>query len=372
MQCDTCDHIDPNLSDRENARRLGIGKSSVGRHRRHAQRAAETDEFFTDVPVSHITSRGKSVRLIDGSWEKVTWQPNRAALEEALTYDDISALFDTPVTERTHHSETFGPAEVLNLTDLQIGKAMEDGGGTPETLAIVRQGIAEFKQDVTDLPQTPEAIILADGGDCIENIFNVTSQVFTNDLEVPAQIRTARRLFAEAIKETAGLAPRVVFGSVASNHGAFRTGYKTQGGTSDADFGIEINYSLEEQFEGREGYEHVEFVRPAPLEEGFVIEASNTRLYFAHGHQSGGVFKHGEWWGKQDHGRRTGWDADIAVFGHFHTFTQYQSGDGRWVIGVSSPDPGSGWYTKKTGESSIRALTTFGVQDGRIINPRLV
>lgn len=67
----------------------------------------------------------------------------------------------------------------------------------PETLARARLSIAKFVDRIKQ--SKPEAVILGDGGDPIENCFNTPRQRVTNDLDVPAQIRAARRLFAEAI-----------------------------------------------------------------------------------------------------------------------------------------------------------------------------
>jgi len=372
MPCAICANIDPTLNNVENAARLDTSEASIRRHKAAQHNALEqVDSFFTDVPSTMITSRGRSTRLPDGSWEKVTWQPNKAVLAEALSYDDLSDILSSNPQPVKPLSSLLGRelqqpegVGVLCMTDLQAGKATERGGGTPETMAVVRRSIERFKDKV--VRHEPETVLLVDDGDPIENVFNVGTQPHTNDLDVPAQIRAARRIFALAIKELAPHTRDLRFVSVPSNHGAFRTSLKTQGGSSDADFGLEINYCLEEQFEDRPGFEHVTFVRPIPLEETAVVEAGGTRLAFAHGHQSGGIYKHGEWWAKQDHGRRPGWNADIFTFGHFHTHVQYQSGDARWVIGAASPDPGSKWYTDKTGETSERGLTYFFANNGAL------
>lgn len=63
------------LSQREMASLYGVHRRSVSRHRTHLKQ--ETDEFFDEVPKSQITSRGKTVRLEDGSYEKVTYRPNQ-------------------------------------------------------------------------------------------------------------------------------------------------------------------------------------------------------------------------------------------------------------------------------------------------------
>lgn len=374
------------------ARRYEVSEASVRRHRKHwalpdpewdawgtppekELKAASSavmdmpgDEEFAGIPSHLVTARGASILDPEtGSWYKVSWKPNAKALHEALTYDDITPLFDTPVV-RAWEITDFSPqhAEVLNITDLQIGKAHQRGGGTPETIAKFRKGLAAFVRRCED--SKPRYIVLVDGGDPIENIFNVPSQPYTNDMDVSEQIRTFRRIVAEAIKAVAGLAPHVYMVSVPSNHGAVRSGPKAQAGTTDADFGLDINYALEEIFEGREGYEHVRFVRPAMLEETATLEVAGTKLAFNHGHHTRGPLKQSEWWARQDHGRRPGWDADIFVFAHYHTFNVGHSGDGRWIISVSSTDPGSDWFTNATGEAALSGMTAFSVQDGQWSN----
>lgn len=54
----------------------------------------QKDKFF-DIPNAIITSRGKTVRLLDGSYEKVTYSPAWIAMLEAMSYNDFAdALSD--------------------------------------------------------------------------------------------------------------------------------------------------------------------------------------------------------------------------------------------------------------------------------------
>lgn len=360
---------------------IGCSEASVRRHYKHAPSpgsdpsAGGVDAFLTDmeIPQHLVTTRGMSIRDPEtGSWQKVTWQPNAKALHDSLQYDDLAkALEDwSPSLWVSGNKKPEKVTSILNAADLQIGKANQRGGGTAETLARARQSIATFVEHV--LVTKPEVIVLADVGDPIENVFNVPSQLVTNDLDVPEQIRVFRRLMLEAIKTLAPLAKIFIYVSVPSNHGAFRTGYKSQGGTVDADFGLEISYQLEDAVRENPHLENVQFVRPRKLDETAVLDTSDSRLLFNHGHQSGGVFKHGVWWGKQDHGRQAGWDAGIGVFAHFHTQAMYQSGNGRHVIACGSCDPGSDWFTNGTGESALPGMTAFDVRDNTPLNVRLI
>lgn len=345
---------DPEKSHVAVAQENGIGEASVRRHRRNCVGLSEA------AARPGMTLKGATIREADGSWYRYVADDAGSGVTSEDIERAIEGFTYTPVKGSSRLTET------LNVSDAQVGKAMQRGGGTPETVARMMES---FHKAAERYKRTqPEHIVLADGGDPIENVFSVPTQAFTNDLDVPAQIRTFRRVIVEGIKILAPLAPRLTFLSVPSNHGAFRTGFKSQGGTTDADFGIDINYQLEDIFAEHASLSHVEFVRPAPLEEVAEIESSGTKLAFHHGHQSGGPKGHGKWWAGLDHGRRPGWDADILVTAHYHSLRVEQSGNARWIIGVSSSDPGSDWFSNKTGESARQGMTAFAVQDGQWSN----
>ena len=356
------------------AKRVGVSEASIRRHLAHSDVAHQVSAFVNesgdllasqiDVPEEYITSRGMSIRDPDtNSWQKINWQPNKKALHDTLRYDDLKEALEgwtyDGVPGAVFSGAGLSVASILNAADLQIGKANQRWGGTPETLASARKSIATWVQHIID--NGIEFAVIVDNGDPIENCFNVPSQLVTNDLSVPDQIRTFRRLMLEAIKMVAPFVRKLVYVTHPSNHGAHRTGYKSPGGTVDADFGLEISHQLEDATNENPYLKHLSYVRPQPLDETAELEVLGTKLAFNHGHQSGGVFKHGNWWKGMDHGRMAGWDADIFVFGHFHTQALYQSGDGRWVLGTASSDPGSDWYTNRTGESSTRGMTTFDI-----------
>jgi hypothetical protein len=368
INCFICAAINPNLSNVENARAIGVNEATIRRHKAHMVKT-DVDEHF-QIPNSIITSRGRTTRLPDGSYEKVTYQPNRLALLEAMSYDDLERAIEEykPNPAPRHRSNTH--AEVLDAADLQIGKAMEAGGGTPETVACVMSGFHKFADWCAE--SQPAAIVLNEGGDVIENIWNTGAQKATNDLDVPAQIRTARRLLLEGIKMLAPLAPVLYYVSGPSNHGAHRDNFKSQAGSVDADFGLEISYQLEDICSESPYLQHVKFVRPEPLWETSELEVGNTKLAFTHGHLSNSIKSHGDWWARVDHGRMPGWDADILVTNHYHTMQVQQSGNGRWIISGASPDPGSGWFSRKTGETASRGMTAFTVSDGMWHNLRMV
>lgn len=363
--------LDSGKSGREVADIWGIHKSTVNKHRARADVAAQR-EFFEpwDIPDSVVTSRGASIRTADGSWQKISWSPRAKALHDALQYDDLKISLDgweSTVVTALPDSEA---VPILNASDLQIGKASQRGGGTPETLERVRQSVNRFADYL--IQTRPRVAVLVDGGDPIENCWNTPAQLPTNDLDVPTQIRVFRRLMLEAIKRLAPLVETLYYVAVPSNHGQFRTGYKAPGGTTDADFGLEISHQLEDAIGENPHLQNVTFIRPDALYETAVLDLGHTKIAFHHGHQSSGPSGHGKWWAAQDHGRLPGWDADLLVTAHFHSLRVEQSGDGRWIIGVSSSDPGSDWYTNRAGESALSGMTSFDVLDGQWSNLRIL
>lgn len=369
LLCQAGAEVDLSMSNPQIGKVYGVSKDSARRHRRHVLEAV--DPIFSEIPEAIITSRGKTVRLPDGSYEKVTYQPAKKALLDALSYDDLERAVEGYDYRPQVHTQVLQPvASVLNAADLQIGKAQQRGGGSEGTVQRALNSIHTFGNLCKQ--RGPQEIVLVDNGDGIEGIFNVPTQLVTNDLDLSAQIRTFRRLMIEAIKVLAPLSPKLTYVSVPSNHGAVRSGYKTQAGTTDADFGLEISYQLQDVCAENSALADVQFVRPRELYETAELTAGGTKLAFHHGHQTAGQNGHDKWWSGQDHGRMPGWDADILVVAHYHNLRVEQSGDGRWIIGVSSGEPSSDWYTNRTGQSSLRGMTTFDVQDGQWSNLAIV
>lgn len=393
-QCKTCRIteergivLDNSMTNTAWARDLGVAEASIRRHRAHAPVIAQSSGFVgqngedlladsVDVPNEYVTSRGMSLRdPISGSWQKITWQPNKKALHDSLRYNDLKEALDGWTFEpRVLPATNGGYSLMFAMSDLQIGKASQRLGGTPETLARIRRSISTTVSRLAAKParDLPEQIIIWDGGDSVENHWNTPEQMATNDLPLPEQIRVARRIFLEAIKAFAPYAERIVFASVPSNHGQSRVGYKAAGGTVDADFGLEISYQIEDAVRENPSLNHVHFVRPDPLYETAVMDASGTKIAMHHGHRSSSQKTHSRWWADQSHGRMPGWDADILFVAHYHNLGLTQSGNGRWIIETSSSDAGSDWFTNKSGERAQQGVTVVELKDGRWSNLDIV
>ena len=362
---------DQRATNVELAARFNTSESSVRRHRAKLKRRGAPDmghdAFFNDVPVDAILQRGKTIRLPDGSYEKITWKPGYAEMAEAkrLSYEDLAHVFQEPIlTKPTKVSDA--STKIVCLADLQVGK-VQSGGGTEDTIRLVRRAIKDVADDIR-FRGPYKRIILADVGDSTEGFWNVASQAQTNDLSLTDQIRTVQRLYAEALHALATLCSSLYYVAVPSNHCAVRTGpgKNSRANAPDDDFGILISKNIEDIIAGRPGYEHVTFHRPEKWEEAVTVDAADgTRIGFTHGHLAGSQSKVPGWFRDLAFGRRSGlYDARILVHGHWHNFAVSQAGDARWIISCPSADRGSDWWTNLSGDSTRPAILTFEAQGG--------
>lgn len=353
------------------AEEFNTSEATVRRRRRALKRRSQDtlsrDEFF-DLPVGAITKRGKTVRLADGSYEKIEYRPGALEMEEAkrLSYEDLEPVFQEPLLPKPRPALEKGETLIVCMADYQVGKR-QSGGGTEDTVRLVRRAIKDIADDVL-LAGGYERIILADVGDSTEGFWNVASQAQTNDLSLTDQIRTVQRLYAEALKTFAPLCESLYYVAVPSNHCAVRTGpgKNSRANAPDDDFGIMISKNIEDIVEDREGFEHVQFFRPEKWEEAVTVDAADgTRIGFTHGHLAGSQSKVPGWFRDLAFGRRSGlYDARILVHGHWHNFAVSQVGDARWIISCPSADRGSDWWTNVSGDSTKPAILTFEARDG--------
>lgn len=362
---------DQRLTNVELAEKHNTSEATVRRHRAKLKRRGAPNEgndaFFSDVPVDAIVQRGKTIRLLDGSYEKITWKPGAVEMAEAkrLSYEDLGPVFQEPLLPRVS-ANVEDDTLIVCMSDFQVGKR-QSGGGTEDTVRLVRRAIKDIEDDI--LFRGPyNRIILADVGDSTEGFWNVASQAQTNDLSLTDQIRTVQRLYAEAVRTLSPLCSSMYYVAAPSNHCAVRTGpgKNSRANSPDDDFGIMVSKNIEDILEDRAGYEHVKFFRPEKWEEAVTVDAADgTRIGFTHGHLAGSQSKVPTWFRDLAFGRRSGlYDARILVHGHWHNFGVRQVGDARWVISCPSADRGSDWWTNISGDSTKPAILTFEAQGG--------
>ena len=307
-------------------------------------------QFRADRPMFRLGRKGRCQR------------PSTERQDHRLSVIDV-----VPAGRGMAQCITVEGGEYLAGRELTLTHNCGSGGGTEDTVRLVRRAVADIAHDIENVGGY-ERIILADVGDSTEGFWNVASQAQTNDLSLTDQIRTVQRLYAEALKTFAPRCSSLYYVAVPSNHCAVRTGpgKNSRANAPDDDFGIMISKNIEDVVEDRPGFEHVKFFRPEKWEEAVTVDAADgTRIGFPHGHLAGSQSKVPGWFRDLAFGRRSGlYDARILVHGHWHNFAVSQAGDARWIISCPSADRGSDWWTNVSGDSTKPAILTFEAQGG--------
>lgn len=346
----------------------GTSEAAVRRHRKALKRRSEmgkggVDEYF-GVPVEAITARGKTVRLADGSYEKITYKPGAVERSEvqARRFEDLAPIFAEPVGKA---ADVDGQATlVVVVSDLQIGKT-DRAGGTEETVRRVRASVARIAAWAAGRYRK---VILVDCGDSTEGFSNTVSQAQTNDLPLTYQIRTAQALLADTLRALAPAAPEVTYVAVPSNHCQVRTGVGRANRASfpGDDYGLLIADNIQQIVAGRPGYERVQFEVPEHRLESLTVRAADgTVMGVTHGHAAGTKNRVADWFRGQAFGCVAGMQhARVLLHGHWHSFSVQTVGDSRQIICAPTADPGSSWFQNASGESSLPRLLTFELGQG--------
>lgn len=342
-------------------------EAAVRRHRKALKRRSEHQQQGADayfgVPTEAITARGKTVRLPDGSYEKITWRPGAAERAEVkrLSYDDIAPLFAEKPAPRPDRPRS--GTLVVVISDMQIGKT-DARGGTTETVRAIRSAVNR----IADVAASYDEVILVDCGDSVENFTNTTSQAQTCDMGLVEQIRTAQAVLADAVRLIAGACPTVTYVAVPSNHCQVRTGIGRSNRANIAadDYGLLIQSNIQMAMEGRPGFEGVTFLMPSPHLESLTVRAQDgTIMGVTHGHAAGSKSRVADWFRGQAFGCVAGMqNARVLLHGHWHSFSVQTVGDSRQIICAPTVDPGSSWFQNASGESSNPALLTFELGGG--------
>ena len=254
-----------------------------------------------------------------------------------------------------------GESLVIVPTDLQIGK-VDWNGGSKDTLDQVLSSFHRALELVRE--HEPSEVCMVDAGDIVENIYNTSSQLATNDLDLPHQVEQAMHAILTGIELLAPEVPSLRYAAVSSNHGAHRLGPKSPAGDVHADYGIVIAKLIRHSLRlAPEKFGHVTIQTPEPYMESLTFSTSGSDIGVVHGHQSASADKIGEWWKGQSHGRMPTADARILIAGHWHSLRVQQSGDGRWIIVGSASDRGSSWFTNLRGEQSQSGMMSFLTRD---------
>ena len=353
----------------------GTSEAAVRRHRKALKRRSEmgeggVDEYF-GVPVEAITARGKTVRLPDGSYEKIAYKPGVVERGEvqAKRFEDLAPIFSDPATPAPEVKSQ--STIVVVVSDLQIGKT-DRSGGTEETVRRVRAAVARIAGRATGRYRR---LILVDCGDSTEWFSNTVSQAQTNDLPLTYQIRTAQALLADTLRTLAPAAPEVTYVAVPSNHCQVRVGVGRSNRASfpGDDYGLMIADNIRQIVAGRAGYEHVRFETPERRLESLTVRAADgTVMGVTPGHAAGTKSRVADWFRGQAFGCVAGMqDARVLLHGHWHSFSVQTVGDSRQIICAPTADPGSSWFQNASGDSSAPSLLTFELGGGTASEWRL-
>lgn len=335
-----------------------------------------------------VTPYRASLRIpeMDGSWLKINIDPSQAALEqgERVAFDSLRADMDKYADEykRTHEgAANAGGAYadgtlVVALADFQTGKTDVHGG----TVNLYKRVRSVYAQMEAELPRY-RTIIAADLGDIIENFMNVGSQRQSNDLNLTDQLEAAISLIWEGLRVLHSKCDNLVYVAVPSNHCEVRTGVGNKNRASSVlsdDYGIHVQRQIRRMAEMRpDVYGNMSFVCPSDYDAACTVKPSaddKSVLFFEHGHVGGGASqaKMRQHVKNMQAGRIAyAHMANIFVHGHYHTPEMYLVGDKTWVVGVSSIDSGSSWFTNMSGESAPSAVTSFVAKDGMVRDMRL-
>lgn len=335
-----------------------------------------------------VTPYRASLRIpeMDGSWLKINIDPSQAALEqgERVAFETLRADMDKYADDykRTHEGAAGAGGAyadgtlVVALADFQTGKT-DVHGGTVNLYKRVRSVYAQMEAELSHY----RTIIAADLGDIIENFMNVGSQRQSNDLNLTDQLEAAISLIWEGLRVLHSKCDNLVYVAVPSNHCEVRTGVGNKNRASSVlsdDYGIHVQRQIRRMAEMRpDVYGNMSFVCPSDYDAACTVKPSaddKSVLFFEHGHVGGGASqaKMRQHVKNMQAGRIAyAHMANIFVHGHYHTPEMYLVGDKTWVVGVSSIDSGSSWFTNATGESAPSAVTSFVAKDGMVRDMRL-
>lgn len=274
---------------------------------------------------------------------------------------------------------------VVNLADWQIGKALERGGGTPETIERIRTSDAAAHARYRNLRRSGVAfsgVAVVGLGDLAERCSNnYASQAFTTDLDEREQERVVVRLLRDIVIGWARTGPLVV-ACVGGNHGENRgpggKAFTTPGDNRDVSVFERVAEMLAMD---PDSYGHVRWHVP-DQELTICLDLSGVRCAWTHGHLAKGgapAVALPKWWQGQSFGRVpvdgegsvSIADADVLTSGHYHHLVQMDLGGRTWLQ-APAQDGGSGWYERQTGAHSRTGCLTYVVGPDGLSNVEVV
>lgn len=351
-----------------------------------AHSSAEHRQIVADLGVD--IPEGYELQLVEARKNMNAWTRDSVDQERAVTRPNWTYRFKVVRAQQTLQIKEFRdyvrqlsrkPKEVqapsrrtcvFPYADPQVGKAQHTGGGTTDTEHRVSDSF--YKAQDYYRQMKGDSIVFGDMGDACENTQNTSSQISTNDLSFPEQIRVARRLFMFGADLFSKLTTDLTVFGVPSNHMQWRENGKARG-TADADFGLDIVASVQDAFGlNTDAYGHVQFKYPDRYREALVLNVAGLNTGFFHGHQANNPDSMKKWIAGQVAGKQALAAADLFVWGHFHSFRAETILANQFGLQCPSLDNGSDWFTNLTGIWSDPGLLAFTVEDGKVIDHRVL
>lgn len=252
--------------------------------------------------------------------------------------------------------------------DWQIGKAVGDRGtswtvdGILETIDLAKAEIKDMRRNGYSMPTG----LFAGTGDLGEGTCGFyPNQPFLIDRNRRDQNKIVRELITHTIDELGPLFDVFHIATVGGNHGENRNDGKKVTDDGDNDDVAQFE-SVRESFDRAALYGGpTNLVWTIPNDElSIALNLGGVDLGFAHGHQFGGggtvQKKAYEWWKSQDFGFQAVRGTQILTTSHFHHNSEVSYGR-RTHLQTPAMDPGSEWYTNRSGEDSPRGTLAYRV-----------
>jgi predicted phosphodiesterase len=285
----------------------------------------------------------------------------------AVPDEDIARLCEQisrwkPVTVPT--TQDSGQALLVNISDLQAGKT-NNGQGSPQLveryLAMLGNLAGMLKEERRKHPI--DAIYLIGMGDLVESCTSShATQLFTVDLDTRQQQRLVRRLLHKTVDVLTPLTPNLVISAVPGNHGENRVNGKLATRNSDNSDVAVMEQLWDICQTNPERYPNLSAIFPDDLT--LILDVCGVNTAWMHGHGTGkGPTRTEQWWATQALGRTPLADAHLLITGHYHHL-RVSEATGRTWMQCPAYDPGSDWWTYRTGQSSPHGILTVRVGEG--------
>ena len=352
-----------------------------------ASTPAEYAELIADLGVP--IPEGYELQLVEAFKNMNAWTRDSVDQENAVTrptwryrFKVVQKAVTTEITEFRDYVKTLRRAPkpvkeapskrsvVVCYADPQVGKAQHTGGDVSDTEERV-VALFTLAEDYINSWE-PDSLFFGDLGDACESTQNSSSQKHTNGLSFPSQIRVARRLFMYGADTFSKMTDDLTVFGVPSNHMQWRENGKAQGTASD-DFGLDIVASVQDAFSlNKDAYGHVKFKYPEQYREALVLNVAGLNTGFFHGHQANNPDSISKFIAGQIAGKQALAEAELFVWGHFHSFRETTMLGNLTGLQCPSCDNGSDWFTNNTGIWSEPGLLVFTVEDGKLIDRKVL